>query len=296
MDLRQLEVFVQVAEQGSFSAAAERLHLSQPTVSAHISALEQELGARLIRRTTRLFALTEQGERLYAHAVSILDLHRKAVLDLLGEERRQLHIGASSVPGRCLLPAALEAFHRLFPETQYEVLLAESLDIIQKVSDGNLDLGLVGTKTKSPCSFFPIARDELVVAAPNTARYRRMHRSGAGLAELLKEPFLLRTDHSGTQRAAGQYLAELGFSMEDLNVVARFSDAEILRLCLARGLGISILSRKIVEDLIRREEVLAFSLDPGAFTRDLYVVCREKSYLPKTAKAFIDLLKSGGYE
>ena len=80
MDIHQLQIFVNVAECKGFLAASKKMHLSQSTVSTHVSALEHELGKKLIRRTARKFELTEDGVKLYKYAVDILLLHRKAIV------------------------------------------------------------------------------------------------------------------------------------------------------------------------------------------------------------------------
>ena len=101
MDIHQLQIFANVAECKGFLAASKKMHLSQSTVSTHVSALEHELGKKLIRRTARNFELTEDGVKLYKYAVDILLLHRKAIMEVGGNGSEFLRIGTSSVP--CLL-------------------------------------------------------------------------------------------------------------------------------------------------------------------------------------------------
>jgi len=292
MDFRQLEAFVNTVENQSFSAAAERLHLSQPTVSAHIRSLEQELNAQLIRRTTKKFEVTEDGRRLYAYAVNILRLQKKAADEFSETGRRELHIGASSVPGQCLLPQLLGEYHRRFPEVRFRTFHSDSLDIIDKVACGSLDAGLVGTAPEGGCTFVPIASDELVIAAPNNEHFRQMQKDGAPLEKLLREPMLMRTDQSGTKRETERFFARLGIPEEELNVVASMNDAEALRSCVAQGLGISVISRRLAEPLERQGLVLEFPLGGERLVRRLYLVYVENRYLPKTAAEFIRFLKS----
>lgn len=284
MDLHQLEIFVQVAERRGFASAASALHLSQPTVSAHIAALERELQTQLIRRTTRQFELTPQGERLYVYASSILKLRNKAVRELSGGDKTVLHIGASSVPGQCLLPQVLTVFHAAWPQTQLQIVRSDSVDVIQRVSEGSLDLGLVGTQVESASTFVPIAEDELIIAAPNLPQYRQLY--GAPLPVLLQQPFLLRADHSGTLREAEQYLTQIGLPLQQRNIIAHISDPEILRRCIVQGLGISIVSRRTVAEQIEQGTILPFPLRDKPLTRKLYLVYLPGSYLPKTVADF----------
>lgn len=288
MDIRQLEVFASVVENKGFLSSAQKLHLSQSTVSTHIAALEKELNTELIRRTTRTFELTPDGERLYIYATDILALQQRALKELSGKSKKVLLIGTSSVPAQCIVPQLLAAFHQRLPEIRYEVVRADSIDIIEKVAAGRLDFGFVGTKTDVPCAFRPIASDELVVATPNTEAYRKQHKGHILPDMLLKSPFLMREETSGTVKETMRFLSGIGISEDDMNIVARIGDAELLRLCIVEGLGISVLSYRTVEDLIRQGRVLAFTLGENAFRRDLYVVYRKIKYLPESAKAFIN--------
>ena len=108
MDIHQLQIFANVAECKGFLAASKKMHLSQSTVSTHVSALEHELGKKLIRRTARNFELTEDGVKLYKYAVDILLLHRKAIMEVGGNGSEFLRIGTSSVPAQWFVPTILE--------------------------------------------------------------------------------------------------------------------------------------------------------------------------------------------
>ena len=111
MDIRQLEAYVYTVKYRSFSLAAQKLYLSQPTVSAHICNLEKELHTQLLQRTTKALSMTPAGRRLYSYAAEILDLRHKAILELTSQQEATLHIGVSSVPSLHLLPELLAAYH-----------------------------------------------------------------------------------------------------------------------------------------------------------------------------------------
>ncbi|MFQ9127474.1 MAG: LysR family transcriptional regulator [Butyricicoccaceae bacterium] len=173
MDIRQLEAFVYTAKYQSFSLAAQKLYLSQPTVSSHICNLEKELHTQLLQRTTKTLSMTPAGRRLYSYAAEILDLRHKAILELTSQQEALLHIGVSSVPSLHLLPELLAAYHVQAPEVRFRTSCSDSLDVIRKVSEGGCDIGLAGTKTAAPgCGFLPVTSDELVLAAPNTPHFR----------------------------------------------------------------------------------------------------------------------------
>lgn len=247
MDIHQLQIFVNVAECKGFLAASKKIHLSQSTVSTHVSALEHELGKKLIRRTARNFELTEDGVKLYKYAVDILLLHRKAIMEVGGNGSEFLRIGTSSVPAQWFVPTILSGFLKKNVNTQVEMTSADSLDIIRRVKEGSLDIGFVGTKVEKQCKYIPLIKDHLVLAAPNTKEYQKIFagESDSGesdLRQILEAPFLARRQYSGTMKEALGSLKYFGIEEEDLNIIATFDSAEMLRDCVEAGMGISILS------------------------------------------------------
>lgn len=287
MDFRQLEAFVSTVEHKSFSAAAAALYLSQPTISSHVHSLEKELRVQLIHRTTKRFEVTSEGQRLYEYAVALLQLQKKAINELSDAPKKELHIGASSVPGQCILPQILGNYRQLCPDVCFQVVFSDSLDIIQQVSNGTLDIGLVGTTAESRCAFVPFVSDELVVAVPNTPHYQELISSRTPLSQLLKEPIIMRTDHSGTMRETQQFLQRLQISMDDLNIIAYMNDAAAIQNCVIQGLGVSIMSRQTVEASAQRGDLLMIPLGEHALLRKLYIVYRESEFLPRTSLDFI---------
>ena len=287
MDFRQLEAFVSTVEHKSFSAAAAALYLSQPTISSHVHSLEKELQVQLIHRTTKRFEVTSEGQRLYEYAVALLQLQKKAINELSDAPKKELHIGASSVPGQCILPQILGNYRLLCPDVCFQVVFSDSLDIIQQVSNGTLDIGLVGTTAASRCAFVPFVSDELVVAVPNTPHYQELISSRTPLSQLLKEPIIMRTDHSGTMRETQQFLQRLQISMDDLNIIAYMNDAAAIQNCVIQGLGVSIMSRQTVEASAQRGDLLMIPLGEHALLRKLYIVYRESEFLPRTSLDFI---------
>lgn len=291
MEFRQLEAFVATVDHRSFSAAAEALYLSQPTISSHIQALESELQTKLIRRTTKKFEITPEGQQLYEYAVALIRLQQKAVSELSNTGMKELHIGASSVPGQCILPHVLAGYRETAPGVNFQITNADSLDIIQKVEAGTLDLGLVGMcKESRHCVFEVFAGDELVIAAPNTPYFREKYGTKFSM-QLMKEPIIMRTEQSGTKQEADRLLQQLGLSEQDLNIVASMNDAEALRNCIIHGLGISIMSHRMVEEQGRQGNLLIYKMDKYVTPRKFYLVYQDGPYLPKAAEAFIRYLR-----
>lgn len=292
MDIRHLEAFVYTVKYQSFSLAAQKLYISQPTVSAHIRSLENEFHTQLLNRTTKSLCLTPAGAKLYSYATEILTLQQKAALELANEAQPLLRIGASSVPSLYLLPELLSAYHRLHPDVRLYTSCSDSLDIVHKVDDGTCDIGLVGTTTSdTSCEFLPFASDELVVAAPATPHYQTFQSMPSPLDALLNEPFLLREDNSGTKQETLYFLRNKGLSLDDLNVIAVMDDADSLKQCIILGMGISILSRATVQSDARQGKLLLFPLGESAFLRKLYIVYSPLRHTSGESQLFLQFAK-----
>ena len=298
MDIHQLQIFANVAECKGFLAASKKMHLSQSTVSTHVSALENELGKKLIRRTARNFELTEDGVKLYKYAIDILLLHRKAIMEVGGNGSEFLRIGTSSVPAQWFVPTILSGFLKKNVNTQVEMTSADSLDIIRRVKEGSLDIGFVGTKVEKQCKYISLVNDHLVLAAPNTKKYQKIFvgESGSGKSvtayslmglTALESPFLARRQYSGTMKEALGSLEYFGIKEEDLNIVATFDSAEMLRDCVEAGMGISILSYEMIKELHKRGKILIYRLPEKEFCRELYLIYKNESFLPEIVKKFI---------
>ena len=151
VELSHLSTFVRAAEEGSFTAAASALGITQAAVSQRIALLEKGLRVSLFDRRTGRIALTEAGQRLYQYARRILDLHEQARRDLGGFHPTvsgDLPIAASSVPGECFLPALLSAFHAKYPQVHVRATVSDSGSVIKEVEKGRASLGLIGQKAE----------------------------------------------------------------------------------------------------------------------------------------------------
>src|SRR5438270_3209814 len=152
-ELPHLTTFVRAAEQGSFTAAAADLGVSQAAVSQRMARLEQQLRVSLFDRRAGKIALTEAGQRLYEYSRRILDLHEEARQALGGVHppvSGDLPMAASSVPGECFLPALLPAFQERFPQVHVRATVSDSGSVLKDIERGRATVGLAGQKTDNP--------------------------------------------------------------------------------------------------------------------------------------------------
>jgi len=147
LDIHRLKIFVKVADLKSFSKAAQMLYLTQPTVSQHITSLEQFTGLALFDRTGRAAVLTKAGDLLYRYAVQIIRLQDEAeqALDhFRGKKSGHIVLGASTIPGEYVLPVLLGGFKELYADIQITIRISGTEGIIKELLDRTVELGIVG--------------------------------------------------------------------------------------------------------------------------------------------------------
>ena len=293
ISLKQLEVFVTIVECGNFTEAGRKLYLAQSTVSSHITALEETLRVSLFRRESkRTIELTADGKRVYQYAKDVvgkcLILEEAVAL----EERRELVIGASTVPSKSLLPEKLMQFQLRHPECCCVVRGGDSEQIQQMVLDGDVQLGFVGsTDNRQQLCYERIAQDHLVLITPNTPRFARLKERGTLGKDLLGEPLIFRDRGSGTQKMIDNYLSTREGFTPDVRFYA--ADPEMIQALVAQGAGVSILSALCVEERVKSGELLAFELDENPLYRNIYMVYQRKGTLSELTKAFVSMMRAG---
>lgn len=295
MNLKQLEAFVCVAEVKSFSKAARKLYLTQPTISAHIHALEKELKNRLLIRTTKDVLLSPAGVLLYETAKQMLQLEQKIRRDFAvfnEEEHKKIVVGVSTVPGQYILPRVLPLFLKSYPQNQIWMMESDSEGVIRMVSQGEAEIGFSGNDTDDPnCVCEPFWEDELVIVTPNTEPYRRFLAHGFPIKQLYEEPLLIREEGSGTRQAAERYLTQEGIDISRLRVVASMSSQETIKKSVGNGMGISIMSAAAVNDYVQQGKLLQFPMRDGGVCRKLYMVWNRNNKPGMAARTFIQFVR-----
>lgn len=293
INIKQLEAFVATAEFSSFTKASEELFLTQSTVSAHVGALESALGIRLIQRSARQrVMLTKEGELVYREAREILD-RCQALQDLKNQTQgNQLVIGASSVPGQCLMPEIMSDYLAVCTDCHYVQLKGDSIRIHGYLEQGKANLGFVGIAANpKEYHYHPVAEDRLVLITANKEPFQTLHRNGTSGLELLDMPMILREENSGTRLEMEQYLRKQQINPEHLHVVAQIDNPEAIRSSVSRGLGVSIMSVLAAREYLLSGQLLSFELgDQGAF-RKIYLAWRKDALLSSAEQKFLEFVK-----
>ena len=295
MDIKQLATFVSVVDLKSFSKTAEKLFLTQPTISAHITALEKELDTKLIVRTTKEVYPSEAGKIPYDYARDILNLKEEAVSAIKSyaeEMQGNINVAASTIPAQYLLPGLIAAFRQKYPKVSFHILHCDSQEVVDKVLSHQADLGMTGTRIeRSKCVYEHLADDRMVVIAPNTPEYQKYLKQGFSAKELLHLPVILREEGSGTRMETESILQKAGVKTEDLHIVAQMDDPESIKNSVSHGFGVSVISRRAAKEFERFGVVLSFEFADVDMDRKLYLVRHKSCHPSSIARAFVEFCK-----
>jgi DNA-binding transcriptional LysR family regulator len=296
LDLSLVEVFCCVYEERSFSRAAERLRLSQPTISGHIKNLESYIGAKLFDRLPRHVVPTRAGQILYRHGRAILDQKELAIQELsklLNRVEGSLTLGSSTIPGEYLLPPLIASFHDRFPAVRVEVRISDSQAVCDQALNGKIEIGFVGAKLEGVgLDFRHFASDELVLIAPNNKEWRRIR--SITLEELSKKPFLAREKGSGTRKS---FESKIGRSLDEFNVVGCLGSTAAVKEAVKAGLGVSVVSSLAVKSEIASGAIKIVQIEGiGPIRREFFSVTNHRLTLSPIAELFLESASEGALQ
>jgi DNA-binding transcriptional LysR family regulator len=238
LDLRHLEIFARVVQEGGITQAAKSLGLTQPTVSGHIRSLETEAGAVLLHRGGGRAKPTAAGELLWRYARQICEQKAQAQAELdrfLGLHQGDLKIGASTTPATYFLPPFLATFARAHPAIRVELLIGDSREILEAVELGKVELAVVGDDV-DPDRYraVKVATDRIVLAVGRAHPW--FARATVKLAELAGQALVVRGEGSATLSTVDHALEAAGLKFgRDLKVALRLPTNEAIREAVARG-------------------------------------------------------------
>ena len=288
--LRQLRTFKTVADLNSFSLAAQKLSLSQPSVSYQVKELEETLGLPLLDRLGKRVQLTEAGTALYGYARRTLDVIDEAALvmeEMRGIKRGSLRVGASTTVGIYLLPAALGAFKKLHPGLVISLEIGTRMRVQEQVLNNELDLAVVGPALKdSELEIIPFLSDELIVVAP--AGHALAGRHGLTLKDLVEQPFVMREPASGSRWSLEKAARKAGAR---LKVAMELGSNGAIKHAVESGLGLAVLSRYACALELASGRLVELDVRGFPIRRDWHIVHLRRRRLPNSVREFIDFLK-----
>lgn len=293
LNFHQLHIFYMVAAKGSFSAAAQAMHMTQPAVTMQIQSLEEYFGAKLFHRSTKKLQLSDAGRTLLPYAKRSLDLVQEtehAMTHYTNELHGRLQLGASLTIGEYVLPQMLGSFSTKHPRMTLQLQVTNTRQIVEGIRSHQLDLGLVEAPvTDGDVEVEPVMEDELLLIVPAAH-----HLAGKEIVtpdELMTCSFVLREQGSGTRLVMEETMRQLGMDPTQLKVIMELGSTGAVKSAVEAGMGVTMLSPSAVRHEIALGLVDVLRVKGASFKRQFYVVHLRDSMLTWPAATFLSYLK-----
>lgn len=290
--IRQLQIFLAVAQSGSTTAAAEQLALSQSATSAALNELENLLDCRLFDRVGKRLILNDNGRLLLPQAAQMVDAAKTIEHQFSMPGMTQgggLHIGSSTTIGSYLLPSLIASYRQRHSELQVRVTIANTADIVSAVLNFEVDFGLIEGPCHAPdLQVEPWLMDELLVVS--SPRHSIVNGdTKIGVAQLRAAEWLLREPGSGTREAVEQALLP---HLHHLRQTCEFGNSEAIKHAAAAGLGIGCLSQAVVADFLQSGRLVGLKTTLPKLYRRFYLIHSKHKILSLRLTQFLAYCRS----
>lgn len=298
MEDHKLRVFCTVAETKSFSKASEIIHLTQPAVSLQIQALEELYETKLFDRSSSTVTLTQAGEILYKYAKDILSLYASAekhVGELTGLVKGSVSVGASTTIGNFLIPSVLADFRKTHPKIRVHLFVGNTKRIVELLNAGNIDFGLVeGDVTRQKLVVEKLLTDELVVIVSSLHPWAK--KKEVSIFDIVKEPFILREEGSGTRQVIEKYFGKHGISIHDIKASMMLGSTDAIKEVVERGVGMSLVSRWAARKEATYGALKLLSIKEEKLLRDFALIFQKNARGSHAVDEFLTYLKGYSFE
>lgn len=290
MNIRQLEYFLEVVRQESFSRAASVLHVSQPSVSEMVKNLEEELGSPLLYRGTKRLELTDAGQIIQEQAQQIVSLFNNLAGNLNNMHclpKGKIRIGVPPITASTVFPRILGEFRRNYPQIELQLHEFGSKKVRQGIQEGTLDIGIVCTlpDRSENLEVLPFVEDPLcVIVHPG---HPLTQTAPLDFADLRHENFVLYSEDFSLH---DQILSRCKLAGFQPTVLCETSQREFMTQMVAARLGIALLPRKICNELDPAAIVSVPLADPQLYLQ-LAVIWRKDRYIPLAARRWIEFIR-----
>ncbi len=284
MDVRALRYFTEVVRQQSFTRAAQKLFVTQPTISKMLRQLEEELGCTLILRDGRRLHLTDSGQAVYQRGLMILqEFHQleAEIGDINQLKTGELRLGIPPMVGM-QIAGSISAFRRRYPGVQLKISEFGGLTVQQAVLAGSLDIALTALPVDAelPLNTLPLMRHPLCVLLPRHTEW--LSRSHIALPELAEHPLLIFNEEFSLNRQLMQAFQRLGITPD---IAVRSGQWDFLAAMVQAEMGLAVLPEPICQRL-DKQSLLWLPLE-SELTWNLGLIWREGHYLSRSAQAWI---------
>lgn len=293
LSFHQLHIFYTVALKGSFSAAAQALHMTQPAVTMQVQALEEYLGTKLLHRSTKKIELSEAGKALMPYAKRSIDLIQETEASMSKFThmlRGQLLLGASLTIGEYILPRVLGPFGQEYPNIAIRMKVMNTTQIMDEIRNHQLNFGLVEAPVHHPdVRSETVLNDELKLIVP--AKHSLADKDCVEIDEVLQYPFVLREQGSGTRQVMEEELIRKGIDLQRMKIIMELGSTGAVKSAVEAGLGLSILSQSSVKHETALGLVKVLPIEGISFKRQFYSIYLSTALLPISAITFLTFVR-----
>ncbi len=294
LDAHQLNVFLIAAETLNFTQAAQRMNMSQPSVSQHIQALERHFNTSLFLRAGRTLQLTDAGLVLVPMARDLVSqsiLIEETMESLQGEIFGHLMVGCSTTPGKYVLPHLLAQFHNEHPKVRVTCLVSPQAQAINMLCEGKTHFALASFAHKScmDAEFVDFMCDPVVLITPLNHPWAQ--KGSIEIEELYDENFILREEDSGTYRTVRDALRNTSVRIERLKTLLTLGNSEAIALSVQEGLGVGFVSQAVATG-VGRDHVAIVKINGLDICREIYIGRHTRLPSTKAQNAFWDFVTS----
>lgn len=293
MNLNLLKAFLTVAQEKSFSKAAERLFISQPALSQNIKQLERHFSVTLLNRNPHDLTLTAAGNILAGHAAALLSSAEQmeaAMSAFTDSFNKVISVGTTTAVGGFAVPCSIFIFKNKYPAANIKLKLGNRQQILDQLERNLFDIAIVeGDKPRSILNATEIHREEMVVVAPNKPEWKINGK--LNISAFCASPFIIREQGSATRSTIERTLQQAGMSLQDLNIIMELDSVDSIKAAVEAGHGISILPRIAVRKELYNRTLLPLAVDMLSFLQPVYVVHKKKD-LPAAGAKFCEFMKS----
>ncbi len=291
MDIRQLKAFVAIAESGTFTAGAARVHVTQAAISMQIRQLETETHAQLFIRAPRRVILTEAGEKLLERAYTILREHDAALEELAsltGAHRGRLRIGsASAMVSADPLPQILRGVRQTHPGVETSVVSGTSEALVKRVLAGELDAAFVSLPVEARGMQTELLNEDYLVAIASP-RHSLAKQKIVSAYALAGEKLILGERGGNTRRLIDQFFAQAGVT---LKIVMELSRLAAIKRMVEEDMGVGIVPLQSVEEEVRKGSLVRWWIEGAQINWQLGVVRLVGGYESPIHQRFVQLCR-----
>lgn len=287
MSIRHLRIFIMVASLKNMSAAAEKLFITQPSVSQAIKEIEQYYGVKLFERLSKKLYLTESGEYLLRYATHIVQSFDEMENMMRNKsDNIALRIGASITVGSCLLNQILNQLEEKNNKITTQIYVRNTREIEKMLLDSELDVALVeGTVISKDLISKPVYQDKLIIVVGKGHKF--YNRDEISIKELQGEDIISREEGSGSKIIFDNILKS---NQIEVNIKWSSTDTGAIKDAVLESRGLAVLSRLMVEKELKKGTLHQVSLKEVSMFREIFVVYHKNKFMSESLKCFLDIL------